>query len=261
MIEKTTYTELWENDFLEGLYKRFSIIVKPFETPLLEIMIKKINENFKTRDTITMFEIGSGSGQHTENIFKGIDPIHQIHYTGIDVSEKQRNLFNERSPNFPSNITVESYVVSSWQDYSVTEQYDIVVAQHSWYGIGKEQENFEKLKVALNDKGICFILLNPRSNASYIAMEDNGEKPFSSEELEEGLTASNLQFEKIRSFSDTYTKESFCKDGALTELGRNHFSYLYRKDLHGNEQNVIDMIMSTPDEAFRFPTDMFIVTK
>lgn len=261
MSEKTTYTTLWEQDYMQDLYKRFSVIVKPFEVPLLDIAIQRINETFKDKQELSIFEIGAGSGQHTKIILNGIAKDHSIIYTGIDVSLAQKNTFEGNIKNFPGTILIKEYSLSSWQEYSVTSKYDVVLAQHSWYGIGSAVEHFEKLKAALADDGVGFIMLNPEGNVSQIAMEDNGEHPFSSEGIEQGLLAAGLSYEKVTSYSDLYNKQDFCKDGTLTQFGKDHFSYLYRKDLQGNEENVIKMIQNAPDEAFRFPTDIFIVRK
>ncbi len=261
MAEKTTYTELWEKDLIEVLYKRFSAVVKPFELPLLDIIIEKSSEIFKDKSELSMFEIGAGTGKYTSVILHGIATGRHITYTGIDVSPAQQKQFEENSKNFPESVEVSEYTLSSWQEYNVIKQYDLVLAQHSWYGIRGAPENFEKIKEILADKGVCFIMLNPKGNISHIAMENNGEPLFSSEDLEEGLNACGLSFEKIRSYNDDNPRESFYKDGRLTQHGLDHFSYLYRVDLQGDEQNVIDMINSAPDEAFRFPTDLIIIRK
>lgn len=259
--EKTKYTEQWERVEMERMYKKFSAVVKPFEVPLLNIAIERINEIFKDKEAISIFEIGAGAGQHTKVILNGIAAEHTVVYTGIDVSRAQKAQFEETAKEFPETVSVSDYAISSWQDYAAPTQYDIVVAQHSWYGIGGDVKNFEKIKNALAEGGVCFILLNPPENVSQIAMENNGEQPFSSDGIEKGLTAVGLSYEKITSYSDAYTKEDFCKDGRLTQLGKDHFSYLYRKELQGDEVNVIKMIEDAPDESFRFPTDIFIARK
>jgi SAM-dependent methyltransferase len=227
----------------------------------LNLIIEKSSKIFKDRSEISVFEIGAGTGKYTSIILHGIANNHLISYTGIDVSSAQKKQFEENRKNFPGCVTVGGYILSSWQEYNVTKKYDLVLAQHSWYGIQGNLENFEKIKEMLTDDGVCFIMLNSKSNISQIAMENNGEPLYSSEDLEESLRASSLSFEKIRSYNDDNPKEIFYKDGRLTQHGMDHFSYLYRKDLLGDEQNVIDLIKGAPDEAFRFPTDLFIVRK
>jgi len=261
MSEKTKYTEIWENNEIESLYKRFSAVVKPFEIPLLAILAKKANEIFRDRPGISIFEIGAGNGQHTQIILNAIDKNHNISYTGIDVSSAQREQFEVASKVFQSNVNVVEYTISSFQDYSPIKQYDVVISQHSWYGIGSDIKNFEKLRDILTDGGVCFIMLNPKGNLSQIAMQNNNENPFSSDDLDGPLTACGLRFERVTSYNDDNTRQSFCVDGKLTQHGLDHFSYLYRKDLQGDERNVIEMIKDAPDEAFRFPTDLIIVRK
>lgn len=259
MSDKTVYTELWEKDSIEVLYRKFSAVVKPFELPLLDIIVSKVVKIFKNRNELSMFEIGAGTGKHTTIILQGIAQNRHITYTGIDVSSTQHKQFEENSKNFPETVEVIDYILSSWQEYSITKKYDIVLAQHSWYGIGGASENFQKLKEIIADEGVCFIMLNSKGNISQIAMERNGELPFSSEDVEECLRAIGLSYEKIRSFNEDNPREKFCIDGRLTQHGIDHFSYLYRKELQGDEQNVIDMVQNAPDEAFRFPTDLIIV--
>lgn len=261
MSEKPTYSELWKQGIIERLYQRFSEVVKTFELPLLDIIVQKSLEIFEGRDELSMFEIGAGTGKYTGVILRGIAPGHHISYTGIDISPAQQKKFEENRAKFPETVGVEGYTLSSWHDYQVTKPYDLVLAQHSWYGIGGATENFEKIKKILANDGVCFIMLNPKGNLSQIAMEHAGEKPFSSEDLEIGLTMSGLPFEKIRSYNDDNPRESFLHDGRLTQRGLDHFSYLYRKDLRGDEKDIIEMIESTPDDAFRFPTDLIIVRK
>ena len=261
MSEKNVYTTLWETNLIEGWYKRFSAVVKPFELPLLQIVIEKCNKIFKHKKNISMFEIGAGTGKYTSIVLNGIALDRKVNYMGIDVSEAQRSQFTENSRHFPKEVAVDGYDLCSWQDYKVTRKYDMIFSQHSWYGIKGDKENFEKIKEMLSNDGVCFIMLNSKENISQIAMEDNGEPPFSSEDLEKGLADCELSFERVRSYNDDYIKESFCKDGRLTQQGIDHFSYLYRKELQGNEQNVIKMIENAPNTAFRFPTDLVIVRK
>lgn len=262
MSEKPTlYSELWKQGLIERLYKRFSEVVKTFELPLLDVIVQKSLETFEGKDELSMFEIGAGTGKYTGVILRGIASGHHISYAGIDVSSAQQKQFEENRTKFPETVNVEGYTLSSWQDYQVTKPYDLVLAQHSWYGIGGATENFEKIKAILADDGVCFIMLNPKGNLSQIAMEHAGEHPFSSEDLEGGLVKSGLPFERIRSFNDDNTRESFLKDERLTQRGLDHFSYLYRRDLRGDEKDIIEMIESAPDDAFRFPTDLIIVRK
>lgn len=261
MPKENTYTTLWEQDAIERLYRRFSAVVKPFELPLLEIVIQKCNELFAGKKVLSAFEIGAGTGKYTSIILNGIAQGKEVLYMGIDVSGAQREQFAENRVSFPKNVEIEGYELCSWQEYKVTRKYDVVFSQHSWYGIGGDKKNFEKIKKILSEDGVCFIMLNSKENISHIAIEDNCEPLFSSEDLEKGLAASGLSFERIRSYNYDYSKESFCKDGRLTQHGIDHFSYLYRRELKGDEQNIIDMIENAPEESFRFPTDLIIVKK
>lgn len=267
MSEKTTYTEIWEKGLIEKLYKRFAIVVEPFESPLVTLAIEKSNEIFKGKSELSMFEIGAGSGKHTVIFLNGIANGRHISYTGIDVSSEQKKEFEEKMKTFPESVEVKEYVLSSWQEYVVAKKYDLVLAQHSWYGIREAQENFEKIQEILADGGVCFMMINSKKNISLIAMDEaakqNGESllSFGSEDLERGLTSSGLLFEKIRIHTDDCPREVFCKDDRLTPRGIDHFSYLFRKDLQGDEQDVLEVIKNAPDEAFRIPTDLFIVRK
>jgi SAM-dependent methyltransferase len=259
MSDKTTYTELWEKDSIEVLYRKFSAVVKPFELPLLNLVIKKTDEIFEGRNDLSMFEIGAGTGKYTASILNGITQNHHLTYTGIDVSSAQHKQFEENSKAFPETVEVSEYTLASWQEYPVTRKYDLVVAQHSWYGIGGSLDSFEKLKAITAEGGVCFLMLNSKDNISHIAMENNGEPLFSSEDAEVSLRALGIPYEKVRSFNEDSPREKFLQNGRLTQHGIDHFSYLYRKALLGDEQNVIDMVQSAPDEAFRFPTDLIIV--
>lgn len=261
MSDKKKYTEIWKDGQIESLYKRFLAIVGPFEIPLIETVIKKISEIFVDRKELSMFEIGAGSGKHTLAILGGVSEKHHIKYTGIDVSSAQQKQFEKTATLFPKNIEFKKYTLSSWQEYLVTQKYDIVLAQHSWYGIGRDIKNFKKIEESLSNDGVCFILINSKINMSQIAMQNNGESPFNSEDLDTSLTACGLSFERIRSYNDTYSRESFYENGRLTDRGLDYFSYLYRRDLRGDEQDVIDTINNAPDEAFRFPTDLIIIRK
>ena len=259
MSDKTVYTELWEKDAIEVLYKEFSAVVKPFELPLLDMVVKRVNKIFKDKHELSMFEIGAGTGKHTTIVLHGIAQNRSLSYTGIDVSSAQQKQFEENSKDFPETVAVIDYTLSSWQEYPISKRYYIVLAQHSWYGIGGALENFEKLKEVIADGGVCFIVLNSKENISRIAMEDNGESLFSSEDAGACLSAVGLSYERIRSFNEDNPRGKFYRDGRLTLHGIDYFSYLYRKELQAEEQNVIDMIQNAPDEAFRFPTDLIIV--
>lgn len=208
-----------------------------------------------------MFEIGAGSGQHTQIILESLSKNKIIDYTGIDVSEKQRELFIERSKSFNDNVKVNEYTIAPWQEYIVKNKYDVVLSQHSWYGIGEAARNFEKIKDVLADDGVCFVVLNSRLNLSLIAMDNGGLRVLSSEDFELGAINAGLKLERIRSYNHDNPRGVFYGDGKLTQHGLDHFSYLYRKDLKGDEQNVIDMLISAPDESFLFPTDLLVIRK
>lgn len=261
MSEKTEYTRQWENNNLEKLYRRFSAVVKPFELPLLDLLIDEVKNKFTEASELSVFEIGSGNGQHTKIILNSLSEKFDLHYEGIDVSSAQREAFYENYKDFAKNIKIINYEISSWQDYTPNKQYDIVLAQHSWYGIGSDLSNFEKLKNIISDDGICFVLLNSKTNLSQIAMENNGERAFSSEDFEKGAMAVGLKLKNIRSYNDESDINNFYQNNKLTQRALDHFSYVYRRDLKDDDMNVIEMLKSAPVESFRFPTDLIIITK
>lgn len=261
MSGKTEYTKQWESDGLEKLYRRFSVVVRPFEIPLLDLLIDEVKNKFTEASDLTVFEIGSGNGQHTKIILNSLSKKFDLLYEAIDVSSTQRDAFYENSKEFADNIKIVKYEISPWQDYNVQKQYDIVLSQHSWYGIGSDLSNFEKLKNIMSDDGVCFVLLNSKTNLSQIAMENNGEKAFSSEDFEKGAMAVGLKLKIIRSYNDESDINNFYQDSKLTQRALDHFSYLYRRDLKDDDLNVIEMLKSAPLESFRFPTDLIIITK
>lgn len=99
MPEKPTYSEQWSKGLIESLYRRFAEGVKTFELPLLDTVIKRSREIFEGRDELSMFEIGAGTGKHTEIVLQGIAPSHHISYAGIDVSSAQEKQFEENQKN------------------------------------------------------------------------------------------------------------------------------------------------------------------
>ncbi len=259
MQDKTIYTNLWESDLMKNLYKRFSAIVKPFDIPLLDFIVKKTNEELKDREVISILEIGAGSGQGALYLLNALSEKYYIKYTGIDVSDTQKILFKETSVQFPETATVEEYILSSWQEFDVTKKYDLIVAQHSWYGIGADDANFLKIREALAPGGLCFVILDPKSNISSLAMEANGEHLYSSEDFEQVLMALSFLYEKAMTESDVLHRNDFSKDGILTEFGKDFFSYLYRRELTDEEKEVMTMIERAPEESFRYHIDMFII--
>ena len=261
MSEKTNYTELWEKGFMEGLYKRFSDLISPLDTPLLNVIIERSNTIFENRNEISMLEIGAGSGVRTAFVLDGVADNRKVSYTGIDVSDAQREIFKESSSRFPENVTVKEYVLSPWQDYEVTKKYDLIIAQHSWYGIGGNPIYIKKLVDSIDKGGVAFVMLSGEETVSLLVWRANGDELFSAEDFEKALKVEGITFEKIREASDTYTREDFYKDGKLTSKGIDLCGYLYKKELHGDEQNVIEMICSIPDEAFRYPKFLFIIRK
>lgn len=246
---------------MEGLYKKFSNLISPLDTPLLEVIIKKCKENFKDKKDIAMLEIGAGNGIHSMVIVNGLAEDHVVTYTGIDVSEKQREAFVKNSKSFADGVTVLGYTISPWQEYEDEKKYDLILAQHSWYGIGGAQKYIIKLLDALNDGGVAFVMLSSIETISLFVWEKQGMELFSSEDFGETLAKAGVVFEKIREQSDIYTREDFYSEGILTEKGKDLCGYLYRKELSGDEQDIVELLRSAPEEAFRYPKDLFIIRK
>jgi SAM-dependent methyltransferase len=258
--QKTQYTEHWEQEAMQRLYKKFAALIGPLDQPLIEELTRIAQERFKDRSVISMLEIGAGSGRSLAHIAHGLGEK-QITYTGIDVSTEQRALFKEKEGGLPATVHVDDYAISSWQEYTPTQKYDLVLAQHSWYGIGADSKYVYKLINSLNEGGIAFVMLSGEDTISLVAWKAMGEKGFSAEDFEKSLSDSGVSFDTIEEESDTYTRESFYKDGRLTQAGIDLCGYLYKKELHGDEPDVITMIESAPENAFRYPKFLFVIKK
>lgn len=259
--EKTKYTEQWEKEEMERLYKKFAALIGPLDMPLIGVMTKRINEHFKYKKEISMLEIGAGAGRATALILDSIANDRRIIYDGLDVSPSQQKGFEENKDLPRAGAIFKNYELSSWQDYQVRHHYDLVLAQHSWYGIGGDKKFIEKLVSSISEGGMAFVMLSGAETISLHAWRSMGEQGFSAEDFEKALQEAGVQYEKIKEESDTYKREDFYKDGKLTQAGIDLCGYLYKKELKGDEAEVIEMIKSAPDSAFKYPKFLFIITK
>ncbi len=258
---KTNYTEQWEQEFMQRLYKNFAELVGPLDQPLLEEIARRAKVQLKDKTEISMLEIGAGGGRSLAYLVAEVAKDKKVDYAGIDVSAEQQKLFGESANSFPENVHIQGYTLSPWQEYTPTQKYDLILAQHSWYGIGGDTKYIYKLLNTLNEGGVAFVMLSGEETVSISAWKAIGEEYFSAEKFEEALVSSGVAFEKVREASDTYKREDFYKNGRLTEKGVDLCSYLYKKGLKGDEQEVIDMMRTVPDEAFRYPKFLFTLKK
>ncbi len=258
---KTKYTEQWEKEEMEKLYQRFAALIGPLDMPLIGVMTKKINEHFKDKKEISMLEIGAGAGRATELIFDSIANDRRILYDGIDVSPAQRKAFEENKGLPRAGAVLKNYELSPWQDYQVTHPYDLVLAQHSWYGIGGDKKYIEKLVSSINEGGMAFVMLSGAETISLYAWKSMGEKGFSAEDFEKSLQEAGVEYEKIKEESDTYKREDFYKDGKLTQKGIDLCGYLYKREVREDDAEVIEMIKSAPEESFKYPKFLFVIKK
>lgn len=259
--EKTEYTESWEQDFMQTLYKKFAAIIGPLDQPLLEEIVAQCRDRFKDKKEISMLEIGAGAGRSLTFLVEGFGKDKQIHYRGLDVSAAQHTAFIENEKTFPENIHTEEYALSSWQDYDVKEKADIIIAQHSWYGIGSDPHYITKLDDAIKEGGIAFVMLSGAETISLLAWKSKGIDSFSAEDFDKALLTAGVPFERIMDASAPFTREDFVKDGRLTQKGIDLCGYLYKKELKGDEPEVIKLLEEAPEEAFKYPKFLFVIKK
>lgn len=258
---KTSYTEDWEKESLEVLYRKFIALVGPLDRPLIEAMTEKGRNALLGHTHFSALEIGAGAGRETGKIVGDIALGRDVTYTGIDVSDAQRKAFLANKESFPQNIAVENYLLSSWQDYAVAQKYDLIFAQHSWYGIGGNPTDVRKVVDSLSDTGIAFVTLSGIETISLHAWKMQGDSVFGAEDFAQAATIAGVSFEQFVEEGNAFTREDFYKDDQLTQKGIDLCGYLYKKELRGDEQEIISMLQSAPDRAFQYPRFLFTLHK
>lgn len=254
-----SYTELWAKMDLAKLYAGFKHVLEPGEVVLSLEIADKIENSNQLPQTINMLDVGAGGGESTLRIVKKLSEHHNIVYHGIDVSEEQRTSFRLRASTLPNNVDTSSYKITSWEDFT-PNQYDLIIAYHSWYGITGD-DSILKLRDSLTANGSAYVLLSLNKSLALLAMEHNNEKAYGANDFEKDLTRLGINFE-VEEFTDTnLNRDSFIQNGKLTKIGKDFLAYLYRRPIDDDlEKIIIPWIKTLPDEAFSAPGAMIKIT-
>lgn len=254
-----SYTELWAEKNLAKLYAGFRAILKKGEDELSLKIAEGIERDAQLPETVNFLDIGAGGGESTLRIVKKLSEKHNIVYHGIDVSEEQRTSFRLRASTLPNNVDINSYQITSWENFT-PEKYDLIIAYHSWYGITGD-DSILKLRDSLTENGSAYVLLSLDKNLTNLATQQNGEKTYGADDFKNDLTRLGIAFEEEEFFDANLNRNSFIKDGKLTQVGKDYLAYLYRRPIDEDlEKSIIPWLSTLPDEAFTAPGSMIKIT-
>ena len=254
-----SYTELWAEKNLAKLYKAFRAVLEKGEAELSIKIAEGIERGAQLPQIVNMLDVGAGGGESTLRIVKVLSEKHNIVYHGVDVSAEQRAAFLLRALTLPKNVDINSYQITSWENFT-PEKYDLIIAYHSWYGITGD-DSILKLRDSLTENGSAYVLLSLDKNLTNLATQQNGEKTYGADDFKNDLNRLGITFEE-EEFSDAnLNRNSFINDGKLTQVGKDYLAYLYCRPIDEDlEKSIIPWLSTLRDEAFSAPGAMIKIT-
>lgn len=166
------------------------------------------------RETLRVLDIGCGFGTFTRNLFTGLfasrpagELPRRITIDAIDINAGASAMYASRLNGLGERIEIGRMLCAPWQDLSQTdlaENYDLVIANHVFYGCTLNRELLEAIFSLLPPHGMVLLALAARSSSVYRMRREAGILINCGEDIGAALVEMQCNFSRTRYASRLY---------------------------------------------------------